>query len=239
MVAWPSIGLIAARCRMSERGAQKALRRLEARGLITIDTGGGRGGTNVYRLHINPEPQFTVSEGQNLEPEFRGEQSSGVNFETQKGELCDTKPRTPVHPNLKNRKEPTPLTPHRGDGRGSHQDGSASLKRGALIRAFERFWSAYPRRVAKRGAQEKFIRIVQRGEATAEQLIAGAERFAAQMRREDRPLEKVAHPTTWLNQGRWEDEFGGPGAEDPTAGMTPEERERWQRMVDERKRGAA
>lgn len=235
MVAWPSIGLIAARCRMSERGAQKALRRLEARGLISIETGGGRHGTNVYRLHINPEPEFTVLEGQNPEPAFGGEHCSGVNSETQKGELCDTKPRTPVHPNLMNRKEPTPLTPHRGNGRGSDRVTSLSAKRRELVKAFERFWAIYPRRIGKKAARERFIRTVQRGEATAEQLITGAERFAAQMRREERPLDKIAHPTTWLNQGRWEDDFGGQAGEDPTAGMTAEERDRWQRMVAERK----
>ncbi len=101
MVAWPSIGLIARHCRMTERGAQKAIRRLEAKGLLTIEEGGGRGGTNRYRLTINPEPTDRDSDDKNPEPQFRGEQSSGVNSETRNPELCDIKPRTPVHPNLR------------------------------------------------------------------------------------------------------------------------------------------
>jgi hypothetical protein len=93
--------------------------------------------------------------------------------------------------------------------------------------------------VAKKAAREKFIRVVKRGEATADQLVAGAERFATQMRREDRPPDKICHPTTRLNQGRWEDETEAPKSEDVTAGFSPDERERYERMVEERRRGAA
>ena len=239
MVAWPSIGLIARRCRMTERGAQKAIRRLEAKGLLTIEEGGGRGGTNRYRLHINPEPRFTVSEHENPEPAFGGEQNSGVNSETLNPELCDIKPRTPVHPNLREPLEPTPLNPPRGNARASQKLTSITSKRADLQEAFDRFWAIYPRRVAKKAAREKFIRIVQRGEATADQLVTGAERFATQMRREERPPDKICYPTTWFNQGRWEDETEVPNSEDVTAGMTPEERERFARLVQERKRGAA
>ena len=160
MVAWPSIGRIARCCRMTERGAQKAIRRLEAKGLITIEERGGRGGSNRYRLHINaepedrvsgdkkPEPQFTVSEHENPEPAFGGEQSSGVNFETQNPELCDTKPRTPVHPNLREPLEPTPLNPPRGSARASQKIRSISSKPADLQEAFDRFWAIYPRRVS-------------------------------------------------------------------------------------------
>ncbi|MCH8038498.1 MAG: 2-hydroxyacyl-CoA dehydratase, partial [Proteobacteria bacterium] len=218
MVAWPSIGLIARRCRMTERGAQKAIRRLEAKGLINIEEGGGRGGTNRYRLTINAEPEGRisgdknhepedrVSEHENPEPAFGDEQSSAVNSETQNPELCDIKPRTPVHPNLREPLEPTPLNPPKGNARASRKIRPISSKRAELQEAFDRFWVIYPRRVAKKAALEKFIRVVQRGEATAGQLVTGAERFATQMRREGRPPDKICHPTTWLHQGRWEDE---------------------------------
>jgi len=104
---------------------------------------------------------------------------------------------------------------------------------------FKAFWVAYPRRVGKKPAKAKFLAILKRGEATAAQLIAGARDYADEMRREGRPLDKIAHPTTWLNQGRWEDEFAASGGEDPTAGLTPEQLERYQRLVEERQRGTA
>lgn len=52
---WPSMRRVAEKARVTERGAQKIVRRLEAGGWLTIEAGGGRGGCNFYRL--NPEPQ--------------------------------------------------------------------------------------------------------------------------------------------------------------------------------------
>jgi hypothetical protein len=43
----------------------------------------------------------------------------------------------------------------------------------------------------------------------------------------------MCNPTTWLSQGRWEDETAVPNGEDVTAGMTPEEREKFAQMVEE------
>ncbi len=53
---WPSMVGVAQKSRMTERGAQKIVRRLEEDGWLQIDTGGGRGGKNRYRiLAQNPE----------------------------------------------------------------------------------------------------------------------------------------------------------------------------------------
>lgn len=50
---WPSMARIAEKARTTERGAQKIVRRLEACGWLSVDTGNGRGGCNRYTL--NPE----------------------------------------------------------------------------------------------------------------------------------------------------------------------------------------
>lgn len=66
---------------------------------------------------------------------------------------------------------------------------------------FDRFWSAYPRKVAKAAAKkawEKAIRV-----AKAEEIIAGAERYANDPNRHP---AYTAHPATWLNAHRWADE---------------------------------
>jgi hypothetical protein len=232
MVAWPSIALIARRSRMTERGAQKAIRRLEAKGLLAIEKGGGRSGTNRYRLHINPEPGFTGSEHENPEPASGGEHGSGVNSETQNPELCDIKPRTPVHPNLREPLEPTPLNPPRGKaGRSDVREQSSSAKV-----QFDEFWNVYPRKTAKAAAKAKFLRLVRSGKVTADELIDGAERYAAEVaERGPAPDGRIpmCNPTTWLSQGRWEDETAVPNGEDVTAGMTPEEREKFAQMVEE------
>ena len=52
---WPSIGGLARKARLSERGVQTALRRLEAGGWLKIETGGGRRRCNLYRIKTPQE----------------------------------------------------------------------------------------------------------------------------------------------------------------------------------------
>lgn len=66
---------------------------------------------------------------------------------------------------------------------------------------FETFWSVYPRRVGKRGAESEFARAVKR--ATVETILAGAERYRDDPHRQD---QFTKHPSTWLHQDCWEDD---------------------------------
>ena len=68
---------------------------------------------------------------------------------------------------------------------------------------FDEFWRAYPRRVAKAGARAKWDAVVKRGIDPA-MLLAGAQRYATERAGTDPRYTK--HPTTWLNQGCWDDE---------------------------------
>jgi hypothetical protein len=69
------------------------------------------------------------------------------------------------------------------------------------VEIFDCFWAAYPRRQGKTQARVAF------GKASKvcdpKVIIAAAERFALDPNRED---EYTPHPTTWLNQGRWDDD---------------------------------
>lgn len=53
--AFPSISRLAEMCCMTERCVYKAIKKLEAAGLIVVGTGGGKGNRNVYTLCLNPE----------------------------------------------------------------------------------------------------------------------------------------------------------------------------------------
>jgi hypothetical protein len=65
---------------------------------------------------------------------------------------------------------------------------------------FEDFWSIYPRKVGKGEAKKAFRNALKR--ATAEEIIAGAKRYAA-----SKPdPEYTKHPGPWLNADRWLDE---------------------------------
>lgn len=68
--------------------------------------------------------------------------------------------------------------------------------------AFEAFWDAYPRKVGKKAASAAFNKA--RKTATLQTICTGAARY-----RDDPnlpPTEYIPHPSTWLNEGRWDDE---------------------------------
>ena len=67
--------------------------------------------------------------------------------------------------------------------------------------SFEDFWRAYPRKVGKRAAMQAYVAAIR--EADPRDILAAAKRYAADPNREP---QFTAHPTTWLRQGRWEDE---------------------------------
>ena len=67
--------------------------------------------------------------------------------------------------------------------------------------AFDRFWSVYPRKAGKQDAQRSFERALK--VATLDEILAGAQKYADDP---NRVPQFTAHPSTWLNQGRWSDE---------------------------------
>lgn len=71
----------------------------------------------------------------------------------------------------------------------------------ASLDHFEEFWDVYPRKVGKKAATTAFVKACRK--ASAQAIIDGARRFAADPNREE---QFTPHPTTWLNQGRWEDD---------------------------------
>lgn len=79
---------------------------------------------------------------------------------------------------------------------------------------FDVFWQRYPRRIGRIAAQKAYVKA--RKTATADDIIAGVDRYIAHKPQ----YADYCHPTTWLNQGRWMDEYTAPvnihvGAYDP------------------------
>jgi hypothetical protein len=67
---------------------------------------------------------------------------------------------------------------------------------------FDEFWQSYPRRIAKLAALKAWNKSLKHD--TADNIIAGALRFARQRAGQDPKF--TPHPATWLNAGRWMDE---------------------------------
>lgn len=69
--------------------------------------------------------------------------------------------------------------------------------------AFETFWMAYPRKVAKRDAQKAWDQIMRTVDApTVEVVMLAVEQY--KQTQKDRNF--IAYPATWLRAGRWADE---------------------------------
>lgn len=78
---------------------------------------------------------------------------------------------------------------------------------------FDDFWAAFPRREGKRKAEQAYAAALKRGAEPA-QLLSATRRYA-ELTRHGEP-RFIAHPSTWLNQGRYDDE-PDPHAYRPTA----------------------
>ena len=91
--------------------------------------------------------------------------------------------------------------------------GAAKPRRVARGTAFDEFWRVYPRKVGKRAAREAYEQATREAEPAA--ILAGAQRYAADPNRE---AQYTPHPTTWLRQGRWEDDPLPPRKGTPTGG---------------------
>jgi hypothetical protein len=83
-----------------------------------------------------------------------------------------------------------------------HKDKNNKKKKPHIFDAgFEEFWQTYPRRTAKGAAQTAWAKAIIKEDADV--IIAAAAAFAADVNRED---WVTPHPSTWLNQRRWEDD---------------------------------
>lgn len=78
-------------------------------------------------------------------------------------------------------------------------------KKSTDVEAFDRFWNAYPRKVAKGAARKAFDRLAAKG-TDLEAVITGAMAYRDSPIRMQGGTQYTAHPATWLNAERWLDD---------------------------------
>jgi hypothetical protein len=72
------------------------------------------------------------------------------------------------------------------------------------MNGFEAFWILFPRRIGRLAAMKAYERALKL--ASADVILEGVERYKA-----NKPeYADWCHPSTWLNQGRWMDEYETP-----------------------------
>jgi hypothetical protein len=70
----------------------------------------------------------------------------------------------------------------------------------------EQFWSAYPRRVGKGDAMRRLDKIRAAGKVPFRQILDAALVYRTETQNVE--MQYIAHPATWINRGRWEDDPG-------------------------------
>ncbi len=80
---------------------------------------------------------------------------------------------------------------------------------------FEVWWAIVPKKVGKPAALKAFK--AARKSTAFEVLLAGIQRFRNSAAGKD--PQYIAHPTTWLNQRRWEDDTGSGGGQENSAAI--------------------
>lgn len=71
---------------------------------------------------------------------------------------------------------------------------------------FDKFWEIYPKKVKKKKAKEKFIKVC-KDKMTFDKIIVGLNKHLKSKDWTKEEGQFVPHPTTWLNNERWEDEI--------------------------------
>lgn len=79
--------------------------------------------------------------------------------------------------------------------------------------AFDAFWGAFPLKVGKLAARKSFQKAIR--QTDIETILAAVEKY----KRCKPDWQHFCHPTSWLNQGRWEDDWTEPAK--PFTGGSP------------------
>jgi hypothetical protein len=83
--------------------------------------------------------------------------------------------------------------------------GARGSRRAEIVRKFDEFWEIYPRKVGKDAARRSWEKAIKAG-ADPDHVIWGAKAYVRDPIRRNADPKFTAHPSTWLNQGRWTDE---------------------------------
>lgn len=78
---------------------------------------------------------------------------------------------------------------------------------------FEDFYNLYPNKKGRASAEKSYKRVIDKG-TDHDDLMKGLERYLEDIKANKTEKQFIAHPATWLNQGRWDDEYDTPKRRD-------------------------
>jgi len=201
--SWPSRSTLARDCGMNVKTVDRALDVLLSINALKIEprmNAKGDRTSNLYRLIWQPSSTPNVVPTPNIDPTPKVDRTpkrvptvvplrdggSVTNVQRVAPQMVEEL----IHIELKHI-EPTQIE-------SIHESASEKSK---LDLSFDEFWKNYPRRAGKIKAKDAFRKVLKTTDAQT--VIDGAKRYADDPNRQD---EFTAHPTTWLREGRWEDD---------------------------------
>lgn len=143
----------------------------------------------VFKAVVDRDAQKSDAMARNGATGGRASKANASKFKQTEANASKAKPTNNIRHKTEDREHKTeddipPKSPSEGD-------------------AFERFWSVYPRKVGKQSAKRAFERV----KVPLETLVAAVERQKCSDQWARDNGQYIPHPTTWLNQGRWDDEL--------------------------------
>jgi hypothetical protein len=176
---WASAPNLATKARISERSARDGLAQLRSDGyLVLLESAEGK--PRRYRFEF-------LDPGSHCTPAA----TAPLQLATTTPEATAPQPLQPL-PGTPAATAPNPKTTQRNP------------KQPAGAERFDEFWNAYPRREAKGGARKAWLKAL--AKTDPDRIIAAAVRYRDSPLRDQTNIRYTAHPATWLNQERWDDE---------------------------------
>lgn len=196
---WPGLADLEARTGWKQRSIQLALRELEVSKFISISprfSSNGMQTSNLYRLEI---PTPGCMEGASpVSPRVHQVQGGGASpappgVHQVRGGGAPPAPKSSIEQSIEQSVESPPSSP---------PVGGVVCVVDVTTAEFHEFWKAYPRKEGKKSAYKAWVKARDRpGIALVLEAIARA--VQSRQWREG----YIPHPATWLNHGRWDDEF--------------------------------
>ncbi len=207
--SYPSIRTICKDARLSKETVIKSLRKLEKRGYIRIIQ--ERGKKNTYVL-LDPESGAKIAADMSgLKIDTGRELGKGV--VGKEGTVPVRNEGTELYVLEQediNKKHAPPSSPIGSDtpqgGRLSSAEKISQhgekVNKPPLVEQAEMIYQAYPRKVGHKAAVKSIVKALK--EVPYETLLKKVKQYASSANGGDKRF--IPHPTTWFNQGRWEDD---------------------------------
>jgi Helix-turn-helix domain len=192
--SWPSIPVLAAKARLTDRQARRVLIKLEqAQEIRCVKSNGGRNRRNHYFITVSENPDnitLTKLQGKN-NPVIEGHKT----LTPMSGAL--NRHRTV------NKKESTESDKLIPDSLSTKVKRKLTRPAPAQLRAFETWYTAYPKHVGRKPALKAWLKL-DPDPVLVETIMVATARYADL--KVGVEARFVLDPVTWINQERWTDE---------------------------------